>query len=118
MLSLNIKSDVQNNSEHKQDVLLNIPQKNETNNLFGNLKMGGSNPKAPVMERNQPIIKYNNSPDPFDFEQTFPNIQPINKTPPKPIISQNLEASLMNIDDLVISLSKSVGPRTLDSIKL
>ena len=65
----------------------------------------------------KPVVAYNSS-DPFDFNSVYPTLEVANKPQPPKVPMQNLEASLMNIDDLAISLSKSIGPRALDSIEL
>jgi ENTH domain len=76
-------------------------------NIFNNMSM-----KNPLNSQNQFKV-----PDPFNFDLNFPVLN-IPEKSSKKILPQNLEASLMNIDELSSSLSNSIGPRTLDSIKL
>lgn len=65
----------------------------------------------------KPIIAYKLS-DPFDFNSEYPTLIQPEKPQAKKIPIKNLEASLMNIDDLLGSLSNSIGPRALDNIEL
>ncbi|OMJ88041.1 hypothetical protein SteCoe_10112 [Stentor coeruleus] len=82
-------------------------QKSENNNIFGNLNMKNTHKKSVSNINEIRLIK-----DSFDFNSTFPlikteissNSQVLNNLP------NDLEASLMNIDDLTRSLSKSVAP--------
>ncbi|OMJ81214.1 hypothetical protein SteCoe_18330 [Stentor coeruleus] len=82
-------------------------QKSENNNTFWNLNMKNTHTKSVSNIKEIGLIQ-----DSFDFNSSFPIIKPevssndsVLKNSPK-----DLEASLMNIDDLTSSLSKSVAP--------
>lgn len=82
-------------------------QKSENNNTFGNLNMKNTHAKSISNLKEIGLIQ-----DSFDFNSAFPLIKP--EISSNDLVSKNLpndlEASLMNLDDLTSSLSKSVAP--------
>ena len=118
ILSLNIKSETQNDLKGKnKDILFEKNEKIiktiENSNVFSNVQTGVINNGFSFMKKCNPIIINSIGQDLIDFEKYFPSIYPITKLDP-----QNLEASLMNVAELESSLEKSVGPRILARIEL